>query len=279
MLAPAASTLLGEIGSIVDERFPSRLDALLPVRYRMTARAVRTRDRRLLGAGAALLDGIRSVVETRAVAVEGSRLDLSVQCSLVDPAGDPLRFANRDGQLAWVPPPSMEGAGALESGDLMATSERDPAAATLVLRHRPSQTMFEQAVAWQLQADEGWVLAAGSVDASIDLGTVAAGGPLSRGTWDLFVNLSFAGFGRRPRVPGGEPAPIEASAPASAYVTNAGNLAVTVRRSDGAELVVAPPIPESKGGPRPRSLRQAAFSILPGPAKRAARAVLHELRP
>ena len=279
VLAPPASALLDEIASIVNDRFEPRLDAMLPVRYRITARAVRTRNRQLLGAGAALIDGLVAVVETTAVTVEGGRLDLGLTFVLADPEANPLRFTRRDGRLEWVPPAIMEAADCLEPGDLDVTESLEQASVTIVLRHRPSATFFEHQVPWPLTSQGDETLAKGRLDLSVDLEAVAAGGPLSRGTWDVFVNLACAGFARRLRVPGGEPPPVDVTAAMSAYVTTEGNLAVVVRRSDGPELVAAPPVPEVAKRGHPTSLRRAVLSIVPGPARRAARAVIHELRP
>lgn len=277
VLSPSASALLDAIGSIVDERFAPRVDALLPVRYRMTARAVRTRNRRLVAAGAALLDGIGAAVEPREVRIEEGRLHLSLNCTLTDPEGDALRFVERDG-LRWAPPASLAQADALLPEDLDVGDIAADAAVTIVLRHRASSAFFEHRVPWMLDARGSEILARGQVDVALDLSTAAAGGPLSRGTWDVFANLAVAGFQRRPRVPGGTPPPLDDAAAASAYVTQSGTLALTVRRSDGPELVDAPAVPEWPAPDRPTSFRRAVLSVLPAPARRAARALRSGLR-
>lgn len=281
MLTPSAAALLGEVRAILDDRFVPRLDPLLPVRYRMIARAVRTDSRRLLADATRFLDGVAATAETRAVAIEGQRLDLELDVALVDPNGEPLRFSRQAGGVAWAPPPAFAAAGELDPSDLDATEAlADGAAtATIVVRHRVSGTFFERELPWPLEEDDdGGLRTTGHLAISLDLSTLAAGGPLSRGTWDVFINLACAGFARRPRVPGGEPPPVDGHVAVSPYVTTAGMLALAVRQSDGPELVAGPPVPEAPPSPPPGPLRRALHTVVPPRARRAARALVRSIR-
>lgn len=278
MLAPPAASLLREIGRIVEDRFSPRLDALLPVRYRMTARAVRSGSRRLLAAGAKFLDGVDARVETTSVALDGTRMEVALLVELLDPLGDALRFVTKDGRQYWAPPASMGFGGELQPGDLDVTDNLSEAVVTIILRHRASATFFEHQAPWRLESGPDDVRSRGRVIVSFDLATVAAGGPLSCGRWDLFVNLACAGFARRRRLPGGHPPPLDAMAAVSAYVTASGHLAVRVRRSDGPELVIAPPVPDVGWGITRSTVLNALRSRLPAPARRAVRAVIRTFR-
>jgi hypothetical protein len=244
----------------------------------MTARAVRSGSRTLLGAGAAFLDGVEMSLETRSVALDGTRLDLELGVGLLDPNGDPLRFVERDGRLLWAPPASMEARGELEPADLDVTDSLSEATVSVLLRHRPTAALYEHHVPWSLERVAGGVAASGHVVTSVDLATAAAGGPLSRGIWDLYVNVAVAGFARRRKAPGGDPGPLDTADAASAYVTDAGNLALRVRRSDAADLVVGPPVPEVEGSAAPAAIRRTLGSMLPAPARRAARAIVRTFR-
>lgn len=278
VLAPAASALLREIRRIVDERFPPRLDALLPVRYRMTARAVRAGSRSLLGDGAAFLEGVDAQLETTEVALAGTTLELGLTVRLVDGDGQPLRFVRRDDRVLWSPPASIAHADELEPADLDVTDALPEATVTILLRHRPTMALYEQHLPWPLDETPDGFTATGSVTASIDLTTAAAGGPLSRGIWDVYVHVACAGFARRRLAPGAAFPPVDESAPVGPYVPTDGHLAVRVRRSEAPDLVDGPPVPEVEPGGEPWSLRRAVVSALPAPARRAARALVRSLR-
>ncbi|HEY6609240.1 MAG TPA: glycosyltransferase [Candidatus Limnocylindria bacterium] len=280
-LSRDARGLLEEVRHITADRFGPAIDRHVGLRYRIAARAVRRGSDALLAAHARFTQGIGLSIEVKEVTPGPWHLDLDLDLALHGPDRAPLAFERRDGVTKWLAPIEF-GDPAVGPDDLVVDdAELQRTALNVLARHRGTWVTYHSSVPFPLSASgDGVLRAAGSMRLSLDLATMAAGGPLPDGTWDLFVQLECCGWRGSRRIPGLQ---LQREAthglPTRPYVTSAGTLALVVEGSAAPKLT-GPPEPAAPIKPPLTSadrLRRTARR-LPQPVRRMGRALL-DLRP
>ncbi|HEY8170511.1 MAG TPA: glycosyltransferase [Candidatus Limnocylindria bacterium] len=280
-LSRDARRLLDEVRHITADRFGPAIDRHVGLRYRIVASAVRSHNDALLATHARFTQGIGLDIGVRSIEPGPWRLDLDVDLALHGPDGVPLQFERRNGVTSWLPPVEFEDT-AVGPGDLVVDdAELERTALNVLARHRGTWVTFHTSLPFGLKVSaDGLMHAAGSARLAIDLATLAAGGPLPDGTWDLFVQFECCGWRGSRRIPGLEMSTAATQGlPTRPYVTSAGTLALVVEGS-AAPRLTGPPEPAAPINPPLTStdrLRRTARR-LPRPVRRVGRAFL-DLRP
>lgn len=242
-LSRHARILFDEVRGITAERFGPSVDRHLEHRYRLTARGVRAGSLELIAAHARFTQGIGLDCQVAAVRADAWRLDLELTAAVHGPDGSTLSFERTDAGTAWVAPADMVEPGVLEPADLEVGDEPDRTRLTIMARHRATAVVYHREVPFDLERSGDVIRVAGSARLSLDLATFAAGGPLPNGIWDLSVRIDCCGWRGTRRLPGRAATGSTDGLPARPYVTQAGNLALTVSGSPAFELTGPPPPP------------------------------------
>ncbi|HEV2061203.1 MAG TPA: glycosyltransferase family 2 protein [Solirubrobacteraceae bacterium] len=191
-----------EIRALVLERFDARIDALLPLNWRVRAALVRRGDYEGLKAFAAYEAGLGTVARVRDLRPEGDDVVLDLEARF---AREGVRFERRGGGLRWLPP-----AGVAFEEDRDATPEVEASDLQVFVRSPETKVEFDLPGEWTADLVEGprgiRVVVRGRTRFSGRTG--AAGAPLPPGEWEAFGLLTVAGFrmtGRLRRQAGGDP--------------------------------------------------------------------------
>ncbi len=191
-----------EIRALVTERFPARLDALLPLSWRARGALLRSGDYEGLKALAQFEAALGTVVRVRSAERDGEDLSLSLEARF---ARHPVRFEAAGDRLRWSGAPGVSFA-----EDRDARPEVDAAELYVFLRSVADHTEFALPVeaATELVEGEDGLRPVVRGTARLSPRTGAAGAPLPPGEWDAFAMLTVAGFkatGRLRRAARGEP--------------------------------------------------------------------------
>ncbi len=236
--------LFDEVRSITADRFGPAVDRHVQLRYRLTARAVRAGSLELVAAHARFTQGVVLGCEVASVEPAPWRLDLELNVALRGSDGSVLRFERHGDRMIWAAPaelvsPDLFGPDDLDAGD-------EPRATTLsvMAQHRGSRVVYHREFPFPIDDAASTIRVAGPMRVSLDLATLAAGGPLPNGTWDLFVRVECGGWRGSRRLPGGGPLP-ESTKELSTrpYVTSSGTLALVIQGSSAPALTGPPPPP------------------------------------
>lgn len=267
-----AEEVYAEVRRLALERFGAPVIAELPLRFRTLAHAVLADRPDLVAAQARLEHGMQADVELEAYERSGGRLRLSMVARLRDGEGRPMRFAHVGDRLRWAPEPPPGWEGAVPEGALDATDELAVAGMGVVLRERASRVEYDlpARVERTFEPDgRGGVTPVLRGHAEIDTGTVAAGGELGAGIWDLFAHVHAAGWRSVRRL--ADVAEPELRQPVRMHTTQFGNLSLKLGEA------VAPPA--KRGGPRREARPQPAVLMPSGAVPRAlTRAVPRRMR-
>ena len=241
-LSRHSEILFEEMRHITAERFGPSVDRHIELRYRIAAQAVRAGSTGLIAAHARFTQDVGLWCETTAVSFGPGRLDLELNVTLHGPDGSPFRFATTEAGTSWIAPEELTALDVVRASDLEIGDEATRTTITIIARHRASRVVYHREFPFELAIDGDESRTSGSVSLTLDLATLAGGGPLSNGIWDLMVRVDSCGWrGTRP-IPGVElPAPTDGLS-TRPYVTRAGNLALTVSGSPAPELI-GPPAP------------------------------------
>ena len=188
--------VLEEVATLIDERFPPRLDAALVHNFRLRAALARRRDYDGLVALAELERDIKASARVRAHRGDGTWMTLELECWLRDEHHVPLAFERRDGRVRWLAPAPLRGA--LEPDELDVTGELENGRMQLLLKRVGDETdwLVPLEVALELPdaADGEPVRPAIVATARIAPTIGAAGRPLEPGDYDLRAVIWIAGF-------------------------------------------------------------------------------------
>jgi hypothetical protein len=183
------------------ERFPTRLDTLLPVHLRAVAALLRAGrlDQLVTLAGLSRGTGLRA--DLNQVRWDHGVLTLALDAEIIRADGTPLRYSVVDERLFWRPPLPIDGSVLCPS--LTEVSE-DVARAQLdvYIRHTETGVMYllptTVEIVCRRDGDSSRVQLVG--EARLDVGTAAVGHPLARGLWEVHVRMSGGAYQARARV-------------------------------------------------------------------------------
>ena len=231
----------------VVEQFPAALDSELPVLKRVRVQALRAGDRNQFEAVQAQRAAIAfspRLVEAR---WDQGRLQLAVEVTLMNEAGDPYELGCSGGRLFLPVVPGGTDHAPAESRVLL---PEDRGTVEVTVRHQGSGVEWPVATSQRL---ETLTVGAGAglrlhADADVDLAHGAFGTPLEDGTWSLIVRAQFLGESLAQAIPAPDGAPFPtgphevAGRDAAVRVTANGRLVVRVPDEDGAGILEpAPP--------------------------------------
>lgn len=254
---PAAHDLetFEAVRELVRERIGPGVEAVLPLSHRLRSAAVRADRPDLLSALARVEHGLRARVRVQAIERDSHWLRLMLTADVLDASGNPIRFARNGKRTQWAPPASLEPA--WSEDELDATADLQASVLSVVLQHGDGALQYDApAVVERVlrDTDDGPVLSL-LARAEIDLRSVAAGGPLPPGRWELFADVESCGWHSRRRLP---PVPVPGSTvPVHLAVGDGGGIGLIVgepRRSSAAP-----------GVRRRRSLRHPVERLVPRP--------------
>jgi glycosyltransferase involved in cell wall biosynthesis len=274
---PRSRAVFGEVRRLMEERFGIAVDRYLPVGYRLVARAARADRLDLVAAAARLANGLSLEVALLDAHLDGDRIRLDLDHVVRGPDGTELQLHRHDEGLTWQPPPEMTDGLDLSAEDLDCTDQMPASELSLVLRLRGADLEFDrpQPIPTR-ESDDGTVQVAGRTTVEVDPETFAAGSRLPDGTWDAIVQAEFGGFRAHRRLPA-ESLRLETEGRTlRAYVTERGQLAMTMGTSSAggryARRVIRAPAPS------PVSPRALARRALPVTVRRLAREWIERFR-
>ena len=188
--------VLAEVRTLMQERFPPRLDAALGANLRMRAALARRDDYDGLVALAELERDIRASARIRDHRGDGTWMTLSLECWLRDEEHAPLPVVHRDGRLLLHPPAAVRDA--LEADELDVTETLADGRLQLLLK--PAGEEIDWIVPAEVSvavpdAPDGEPVRPAIVATARIAPTIAAGGrPLAPGDYDLRAVIWIAGF-------------------------------------------------------------------------------------
>ncbi len=268
-----------EVRRLALERIGPDVDRHLPMKARLRSRAVREGRPDLVSAQARIEHGLAAEVVLSSLERDGERVRLSLSATLKDARGNPIRFRRRGDRLLWDPPAELRDAGIFTDDDLDATDDLARAGLALVLRQRDTNVEHDRPAAIErIVGDGDRPTIELQARAEIDHATIAAGGELAAGMWDLFANVHACGWRSVRRV--ADVAAVERLArPVHLHTTQFGNLSLRVADPDAP---LQRPIGElepaaERGLRRQRSLR-ARLAQLAAPLRRLVHLPVRRLR-
>jgi glycosyltransferase involved in cell wall biosynthesis len=188
--------VLDEVATLIDERFPPRLDAALVHNFRLRAALARRRDYDGLVALAELERDLRASARIRSYRGDGTWMTLELECWLRDEEHAPLSFARRDGRILWLAPEPLRAA--LRPEELDVTDERGNGRMQLLLSRAGDETDWLVPAELRLDVPEAPdgepVRPAIAATARIAPTMGAAGRPLEPGDYELRAIIWIAGF-------------------------------------------------------------------------------------
>jgi glycosyltransferase involved in cell wall biosynthesis len=188
--------VLDEVATLIDERFPPRLDAALVHNFRLRAALARRRDYDGLVALAELERDLRASARIRSYRGDGTWMTLELECWLRDEEHAPLSFARRDGRILWLAPEPLRAA--LRPEELDVTDELGNGRMQLLLSRAGDETDWLVPAELRLDVPEAPdgepVRPAIAATARIAPTIGAAGRPLEAGDYELRAIIWIAGF-------------------------------------------------------------------------------------
>jgi len=244
-----------EVRRLALERFGPGVDKALSTKFRVLSRSVRADRVDLVTAQAKIERGIRAAIALTSLEWTDRRLRLSLTAGLTYANGKPIALERRAGRIYWRAPAPLGGDPTILEEDLDVTAEIARTKVAIVLRNRETLVEFEARAKPRNQigaepglGEDAELTISAVVDADIDVGSVATGGELAPGVWDLFVHVHSCGWSAVSRLTAvgrdsGSPRIV-----IEPHVTQFGNLSVKVRD----------PIAENRAAERKAEDKQAA---------------------
>jgi poly(ribitol-phosphate) beta-N-acetylglucosaminyltransferase len=182
-----------EIRSLVEQRFRPELDAQLAFSLRLRSQLVRTGTVEQLERLAELETRLEPRVALSGCRLDGAAAELRLEATVGDPGGL-LSFAADGGRPRWRPPAAL--ADDLPETSLDAAGAFDANEAHVLMRAAEGDEEFlvPATVGTRLVPHDGGVRPALDIDARVDAGALAAGGPLPPGRYVLRTVMHVAGF-------------------------------------------------------------------------------------
>ena len=223
----------------VVEQFPAALDSKLPVLKRVRVQALRAGDWEQFESGQAQRVAIAFRPRLVDARWDQGRLELAVEVTLENLAGDPYELGFSGGQLVLPVAPGGTGRAPAESRVLLPA---DRGTVEVTVRHHRSGVEWPVATSQRL---ETLTVGGGAglrvhAEASVDLTHGAFGAPLEDGIWSLIVRAQFLGESLAQAAPAPDGASIVngphavAGRDAAVRRTANGRLVVRVTSDDGA---------------------------------------------
>ncbi|MFD2080842.1 Glycosyltransferase involved in cell wall bisynthesis [Actinopolymorpha cephalotaxi] len=232
-----------EIHRLVRERFPTPVDAWLPLSMRVRSWLLRRNAYADIARLAAAERGLTVAADLEQVGWDGDALEVRARGRLTYADGRPVTFRRAGDRLLWNPPCDLRTAlpdEAFDVSGLIGDSRLE-----LVVQNRDDKGAYSVPTRSELTLDaDGDALRVRLVGtARIDPATGKLGRPLDAGTWDLLVRADSCGWGPQRRLggsaefPSGKP-PVDSTRTfdgeggtfvARPYWTGLGNLSVQVR--------------------------------------------------
>ncbi|MDQ3691676.1 MAG: glycosyltransferase, partial [Chloroflexota bacterium] len=225
-----------EVRRLALERFGPGVDKALSTKYRVLSRSVRADRVDLVSAQAKVERGIRAAIVLTSLEWTERRLRLSLTAGLTYADGAPIALERRAGRIYWRPPPPLGEDPTILEDDLDVTAEIGRTKVAVVLRNRETLDEFEARAKPRNQigadpgpGDDSELIISTVVDADLDIASVATGGELAPGVWDLFVHVHSCGWSAVSRLTAvgrdsGSPRIV-----VEPYVTQFGNLSMKVK--------------------------------------------------
>ena len=247
--------LFDALHAYVVEQFPAALDSELPVLKRLRVQALRAGDRGQFEA----VQGQRAAIAFTPRLVEArwdqGRLQLALEVTLEDEAGDPYELGCSEGQLVLPVVPGCTDR-APEASRVLLPEDRGTVEVTV--RHQRSGVEWPVATSQRLETLTvgGGVGLRVHADASVDLDHGVFGRPLEDGIWSLIVRAQFLGEAIIQALP----APDGVSIPTGPHAAAGRDAAV--RRTANGRLVVRVPDNDGAGTLEPArpSVRRAGWA-------------------
>ncbi len=188
--------VLEEVATLIDERFPPRLDAPLVYNFKLRAALARRRDYDSLVALAELERDIKASARVRRYRGDGTWMGLELECWLRDEDHEPLSVVRRDGRIHWLAPEPLRGA--LAEAGLDVIDELGSGRMQLLLKRAGEDADWLVPTAVRLELpeapDDVPVRPAVVATARISPTIGAAGRPLEPGEYELRAVIWIAGF-------------------------------------------------------------------------------------
>ena len=262
-----AEEVYAEIRRLALERFDGAVIAELPLKFRTLAHAVLADRPDLIAAQARIDNGVQAEVELQSYERSRGRLELSMLARLHDADGRPLRFVRVGDGVRWAPEPAVGWEGVVPEDALDATDELAVAGLAVVVRERATRVEYDvpARVERSFEPDgRGGITPVLEARAVIDATTVAAGGELGAGVWDLFAHVHAAGWRSVRRL--ADVAEPELRPRLQMHTTQFGNLSL--------KLVEPASSSETPGPRRPAARPQPALPLPAGAFPRAVMRVM-----
>jgi poly(ribitol-phosphate) beta-N-acetylglucosaminyltransferase len=188
--------VLAEVATLIEERFPPRLDVPLAYNFRLRAALARRRDYDGLVALAEFERDVKASARVRDYRGDGTWMTLKLECWLRDEAHEPLSVVRRGGRIHWLAPEPLRAS--LREPELDVTEELGQGRMQLLLKPRGEETDWLVPVEVGIEVPEApdgvpvrpAVVATARVAPTI----AAAGRPLEPGDHDLRAVIWIAGF-------------------------------------------------------------------------------------
>jgi glycosyltransferase involved in cell wall biosynthesis len=188
--AQEREALFAEFHDLIVERFPPRLDTLLPVHAR--ARAVLARGRmldRLVG----LAEGAKGTAlwaELGEVRWEGDELTIELTAEVVRGDGSPMYFRPSGGRTLWLPP-DMSGGPLLPPHLADITEAVRAAELSIYLRHSETGETYVLPGTCEMRRtrEQDLLRLRGHTRVRLDVRTAALGAPLPPGLWEVHAGM------------------------------------------------------------------------------------------
>jgi glycosyltransferase involved in cell wall biosynthesis len=257
-----------EVRRLALERFGPGVDKALSTKFRVLSRSVRADRVDLVSAQAKIERGIRADVVLTSLEWTERRLGMSLTAELTYANGNPIALERRGDRIYWRPPAPVGGDATILDEDLDVTAEIARTKVAIVLRNRATLVEFETlakakdpiGAAPGLGHDAELTIST-SVNADIDLASVATGDELAVGVWDVFVHVHSCGWSavrRLSAVGRGSVGPRRVIEP---YATRFGNLSVKVRDSVAEKQAADRKAAEKQAADKQAAERKAAEKV------------------
>ncbi|MEO3872567.1 glycosyltransferase family A protein [Nonomuraea sp. B12E4] len=178
------------VQKLVSERFPERLDRYLPVQLRVVAAYVREGrlDQIVLLSNSTRRAGLRA--DLTEVSWDADVLVLGLTVEVMSGDGTPDHYRVEGDRLHWIPPRSID-TKSLAEGVTDVTEAVDRARIELYVRHAETGVIHFLPLTQRVERTVDGCRARVQIKAEsrVDVATVALGGPLKPGQWEVHVRM------------------------------------------------------------------------------------------
>jgi hypothetical protein len=191
----------GEVKRLALERFSGEIDAALGFKMRVRADLLKRHAYEDVERLAAFEEQLHVRPVLRSLDLQDDELVLRLRLTMKG-RDEPLLFHKSEGRLRWAAPAWLE---RLLGKEALALSQPRPPNSVDVFVRGPDQTEYSLPIEKQLRLpaageEPGVKSVRLDVEARLSPRTGAAGAPLPRGDWEVWVKLGIAGFASTSRV-------------------------------------------------------------------------------